>query len=567
MNLKIPSNLKREIISLDGKGYKAYKAFQGKSFSYGSFTVKFEHVQGDSFAQPTRLSISIGMDEAGFLSSLFSDPTRRLALEDHLLRRVSHFTTANKIRVNGSGKSGKVQVQIPGQKILKRSGMLMKGSRLQLIMFAGLPAQGRTILGKECLKLFSEVLPPIWHKSLIASSLDKNELGRAIETLEDYQFLQAELEKNGWATFIANGSNLPRSSGASDIPLSGARTSFKAPEGLKTSLKLPHAGEIEGMPIPKGITLIVGGGFHGKSTLLRSIQDAVYPHVAGDGRERIATLPSAVKIRAEDGRAVSAINLSAFMDHLPGINSTEQFSTQSASGSTSQAVNILEALEAGSELLLMDEDTCATNFMIRDERMQLLVAKAQEPITPFLDRVQEINELFGVSVILVMGGSGDYFDPAGHIITMEEFKPRVVTGEAKRLVIKNPGQRKKETTFPFPPIRKRRWDFSKLKFIKGKKEAQVRTTGLDTLTLGETKIDVRYIEQITEEGQLSLCGWILRQLQFLLNGTDMSFVEGLQKIFAEIEKKEFDGLVPYNDGLQTLPRLQDVMGVINRIRF
>ncbi|MCS5598661.1 MAG: ABC-ATPase domain-containing protein, partial [Rhodospirillales bacterium] len=340
-----------------------------------------------------------------------------------------------------------------------------------------------------------------------------------------------------------------------------------APEGLKKLVELPHAGKIKGMAVPRGITLIVGGGFHGKSTLLRAIQDAVYPHLAGDGRERIATLPSATKIRAEDGRAVSSVNLSAFMSGFPGIHSTEQFSTQSASGSTSQAVNILEALEAGSKLLLMDEDTCATNFMIRDERMQMLVAKANEPITPFLDRIQEVSEFLGVSVILVMGGSGDYFDPADHIITMEEFRPRVVTEEARRLVTKNPGQRKKEITFPFPPICERRWDISGLKFSKGKREAQIRTIGLDTLTLGEVEIDVRYIEQIAEEGQLSLCGWVLRQLQFTLSEFDMSFVEGLQKIFLEIEKKEFDGLVPYNDGLQALPRLQDVMGVINRIRF
>ena len=563
----IPPALKQEILSLDGKGYKAYKFFEGKSFDYGPFTIRFEHVQGDSFAQPTRLSISVALDEAGFPLSLFNNPTRALALEDHLLRRVSHLITVSKIRVKGSGKSGKVQVQVPGQKILKRSGMLVKGSRLQLIMFVGLPAQGRTVLGKECLKLFSEVLPPIWHKSLIASSINEEKLNRAVETLEDYQFLQSELKKNNWVAFVANGSNLPRSSGAKDTPLLGERTIFEAPKGLKKTVELPHAGKTEGMAMPRGITLIVGGGFHGKSTLLRAIQDAVYPHLAGDGRERIATLPNAAKIRAEDGRAVSEVNLSAFMDSLPGIHSTEKFSTQSASGSTSQAVNILEALEVGSKLLLMDEDTCATNFMIRDERMQMLVAKAKEPITPFLDRIQEINEIHGVSVILVMGGSGDYFDPADNVITMENFKPRVVTEEAKRLVKNNPGQRKKETTFPFPPIYERRWDISRLKFSKGKREARIRTTGLDTLTLGEMEIDVRYIEQIAEEGQLSLCGWILRQLQFTLNESDMSFAEGLQKIFLEIEKKEFDGLFPYNDGLQTIPRHQDVMGVINRIRL
>jgi len=566
LKLEIPSALRQEILALDGLGYKAYKALQGKSFSYGSFSVKFEHVQGDSFAQPTRLSVSIEMDKAGFGPSLYSTPTRRLALEDHLLRRVSHFVKTNQIRVNGSGKSGEIQVQIPGQKILKRSGILVEGTKLQLILFAGLPAQGRTILGKECLKIFAEALPPIWHNALLASSFDKNELKRAIENLEDYEFLQVELNKKDWVTFVANGANLPRFSGANDHPLLDGKILFVAPEGLKTSLELPHAGKIEGMFIPKGITLIVGGGFHGKSTLLCAIQDAVYPHIAGDGRERVATLPSAAKVRAEDGRAVREINLSAFMDNLPGVDSTENFSTQFASGSTSQAVNILEAVETGAKLLLMDEDTCATNFMIRDERMQALVAKCNEPITPFLDRVQEINELLAVSVILVMGGSGDYFDWADHIIAMENFKPREVTNEAKRIVMENPGQRKKETNFFFPPVRERRWDLSKLKFSKGKREVQIRTTGLDMLALGETLIDVRYIEQLSEEGQLVLCGWILKRLQSILNGNDMSFIEGLQKIFLEIEKKQFNELIPYNDGLQVLPRLAEVMGVLNRIR-
>ena len=283
MKLKVPSDLRYEILSLDGLGYKAYKALQGKSFIYGPFSVKFEHVQGDSFAQPTRLSVSIEMDEAGFTPSLYSNPIRKLALEDHLLRRVSHFIKTSQVRLNGSGKSGEIQVQIPGQKILKRSGMLVEGTKLQLILFAGLPAQGRTILGKECLKLFAEALPTIWHNSLLASSLDENELRRAIENLEDYEFLQVELNKNDWVTFVANEANLPRFSGASDHPLLDGKIPFAAPEGLKASLELPHAGKIEGMFIPKGITLIVGGGFHGKSTLLRAIQDAVYPHIAGAG--------------------------------------------------------------------------------------------------------------------------------------------------------------------------------------------------------------------------------------------------------------------------------------------
>ena len=563
---EIPQSLKQTLLGLDGRSYKSYKTLQGKSFDFGPFKVRFEHVQGDPFAQPTRLSVSVGMEEAGFDTSQYDTPTKRLALEDHLLRCVRDSIQASTVRVGGSGKSGEVFAQAPGQKVIKRNALLVEGPTLTLILFAGLPAEGRTILGKECVRLFADALPPIWHDSLLASSLDKNKLQRAIATLEDYVSIQEELKRNGWAAFVANGSNLPRTSGASDLPLERGSIAFTAPEGLSASVDLPHAGKVEGMPVPQGITLIVGGGFHGKSTLLRAIQDAVYPHVAGDGRERIATFSNAVKVRAEDGRSVRGVNLSAFMDHLPGIESTEHFSTQSASGSTSQAVNILEAIESGAKLLLMDEDTCATNFMIRDERMQALIAKDMEPITPFIDRIEEIYESLGVSVILVMGGSGDYFAPARHVVAMQDFKPRIVTAEAKRIVMENPGQRKKETAFPFPPIGERCWDLSKLKFSRGKREVVIRTTGLDTLSLGETPVDVRYIEQLMEEGQLSLCGWILKRLQSVLRGNNLSMVEGLRKIFKEMEENGFDTLTPYNDGLQAQPRLQDAMAILNRIR-
>ena len=560
-----PQELLNQITSLNGKGYKSYKNLQGKSFSFDLFQLTFEHVQGDPFAAPSRLSIKIGLETAGFAKTHYENSLRKLALEDHLLREVSQRVQKCKGKVKGSGRSGEVAVQSPGQKIIRRSGMHIKNDSLTLILFAGLPGDGRRVLAEECVKLFSEILPPVWEESLLAKSLDMNRVQRALDTLEDYSALSELLDQNHWASFVADGSLLPRASGISDLPLKKDGVLFSAPEEMSAEVHLPHSGKVRGMPIPLGITLIVGGGFHGKSTLLKAIQDAVYPHVAEDGREGIATQPTAVKIRAEDGRSVQPINISGFMDNLPLIASTKNFSTVSASGSTSQAVNILEAIEAGSSLLLMDEDTCATNFMIRDARMQTLITS--EPITPLVDRIEELHKDLGVSTLLVMGGSGDYFDSADTVIAMDSFQPKLVTAKAKQIVQENPGSRKNETSGPLPEVPMRTRNLSTLDFSRGKKLCVIQTQKLISLILGRTEIDVRYIEHLVEPGQLELCGWILKQLKGMRDtDANVSNSDAIKNILRTIENGELESVAPFNNGLLALPRLQDVMATLNRLR-
>jgi len=567
MNIEVCQPLKEIFRSIDGRSYKSYKILQGKTFQFPPFQIVFEHIQGDPFAFPSRISVSVDLTTAGFSPSFYENGLKRLAFEDHLLRVLHGNIGKARVKIRGSGKSGQVRVQVPGQKILRRNAVLVEGDRLQCILFAGLPADGRRVLGGECLRLFEEILAPLWAQSLLAASLDLAALKRSLDNLEDYMALRKQLDSKGWVAFIADGSVLPRESGVSDRPLETGGIPFQAPTELSAVVELPHAGSVTGMPVPRGITLIVGGGFHGKSTLLRAIQHAVYPHVVGDGRERIATVDSAVKIRAEDGRAVCPVDVSAFMNRLPLVKSTRNFSTQSTSGSTSQAVNILEAIEAGSRFLLLDEDTCATNFMIRDARMQALIAVDKEPITPFIDRVKEIHDAFGVSSLLVMGGSGDYFAPAHFVVSMEEFKPHVMTRRAKEIV-KETGlaERKKEALSSFQPVALRRIDPGKLNFRRGKKDCVIQAQGLLTLTLGTTEVDTRYVEQLVEAGQLETCGWILKQLRDLLTETDCSNFEGLRMIYEEMDRKGLDILTPYNTGLLALPRIQDTLAVLNRLR-
>jgi predicted ABC-class ATPase len=403
-------------------------------------------------------------------------------------------------------------------------------------------------------------------RTLLAASLNINKVNKHLQTLEDYSCLSQLLEKNEWVAFIADGSVLPRVSGISEKPLAEGVVRFRAPEDFFEEVELPHSGKTRGLAIKKGSTLIVGGGFHGKSALLKAIQAAVYPHVPGDGRECMATVASAVKIRAEDGRLVRKIDVSGFMNNLPSIESTKEFSTVSASGSTSQAANILEAIEAGCKLLLMDEDTCAANFMIRDSRMQKLIRSEKEPITPFIDRMEELFSDYGISTILVMGGSGDYFQCADCIIAMDFYLPHLVTKKAKRIFDEFPNDRKNESSGAFPKVLSRKFDEKLLTFARGKKESAIDARGLDYLDLGTNRIDTRYLEQLSEVGQLEACGWILKKLkEELKNGVKSNSVGG-NLVFEQILESGFEYLTPFNNGRLSLPRLQEVLAVFNRLR-
>jgi predicted ABC-class ATPase len=567
MNTSIPEKLKQILLEIDGKGYKAYKKLQSTTWSFSPFQIKFEHVQGDSFAFPSRLSITLSIEDSQILDEFCNTAVRQLALEDFLLRRFHKCVNHIKFRSKGSGKSGLITALEPSQKILKRNAVKVDDHSIRLIHFVGLPANGRNILGTECLFIFNEVLPHLWKETLLAVSLDEEKILNHIQTLENYLALQEELSKNGWVTFVANDSLLPRASGISDLPLEKEGVHFTAPESFSANVKLPHSKSIKGMAIPAGITLIVGGGYHGKSTLLRSIQNAIYPHIPGDGREKIATLNSAVKIRAEDCRSAWDVDISPFMNDLPMVRNTSSFSTLSASGSTSQAVNIIEAIECESKLLLMDEDTCATNFMIRDSRMQSLIHSDKEPITPLIDRIEEIYNNFGISIIIVMGGSGDYFEPAQQVISMDWYRPQLVTNMAKEIAASKPTGRQKENTTPFSIIKNRIIQHQHLNFKRGRRDPVIRARGIHSLDMGEYEIDTHCIEQFAESEQLDMCGWILRRLKTLLQENSKSNIQALKEIFIEIDNEGIDSLTEYETGLLTLPRIQEVSAVLNRIRF
>lgn len=463
----------------------------------------------------------------------------------------------------GSGKSGRITTCRTGQKVLERIAVVFSENKMELRFEMGFPARGRSILADEMIKLLFDTLPKLAEGCLFYNKWDaksRQRLQDAVFLADDQKALREELEKRKLAAFVADGAILPRESGISDLPMKGA-VAFQSPETLRTQIRLPHKGVITGMGIPEGITVIVGGGYHGKSTLLKALEQGVYNHIAGDGREYVLARDYAMKIRAEDGRSVLHTDISMFINHLPNGQDTTDFSTENASGSTSQAANLVEALEAGSRLLLLDEDTSATNFMIRDKVMARLVSDDREPITTLLRHIRSLYERHGVSFVIVVGSSGDYLSVADHVLQMDRYEVKDVT-EAAGIICR---EERIEGQYPagsldFP-------DFTRALKPAGAGRMKMKAMGTDTVMIDRDTVDVRYLEQLADDGQTVglayLMGWILANQRQKTAITSL-----LDDMYRQIEKKGLQAFIPpnYSCGHPVLPRKQELFACLNRYR-
>lgn len=557
-------DLKKKLDKMDGKGYKAYKDLEGE-YEFEKFILYIDHVQGDPFASPSRIRIRVPQNIADFEFSMYNNPSRQVALEDFLIRSV--FEVIKKLpSLKGTGHSGDIYIDKGGQQIIKRSAMVVNKDYVEARLSVGLPAFGRRINSSGAKRIFLEFLPQIVEKGLLKKNLNIQDIWLWVETVEDQDYLRSQLKERGLVAFVADGAILPRESGISDRPLKGGNVvPFESPNSLRVKFQLPNRGEITGMGIPEGVTLIVGGGYHGKSTLLQAIQKGVYNHIPGDGREFVITVADAVKIRAEDGRRIEKVDISPFINNLPNDIDTTRFTTENASGSTSQAANIIEAIEIGTSLLLLDEDTSATNFMIRDARMQKLIAKKEEPITPFIDRVKQLYKDKGISTILVMGGSGDYFDVADCVIKMHDYRPYDVTQEAKKIAKEFKTNRKVEGNSE-PIVIKPRVPLKKGLEIKGKK---IKSKDEDTIKFGYQEIELDYVEQLVDKSQTNAIGEIIRYIADKYVDEKSNIKEILEKVYQDINKKGLDVVSHFygkHPGNLALPRLYEIAAALNRLR-
>lgn len=558
-------DLKKIFMRIDGNGYKAYQDCEG-AYDYVLFTLYLDHAQGDPFASPSRVRVEVATSKAGFPSDLWNSKLKKIALEDYVARQF-FFTTRRVCKGRrGIGNGGLIAIDSGGPEVLRRSSVSIDEKKVEVRFVAGLPASGRTVLGLEAITMFLQEIPQVVEQSLCIRNLKTHELRNHIKVAEDQEVLRRWVEERGLVAFIGNGSMLPRRSGVDDRPLQMYAVNFQSPPELEVEVELPHRGILRGMGIPQGVTLIVGGGFHGKSTLLNAIELGVYNHIPGDGREYVVTSSDTVKIRAEDGRSIEKVTINPFIANLPLKKDTVRFSTENASGSTSQAANIMEAIEMGAKVLLIDEDTSATNFMIRDERMQELVAKEKEPITPFIDKVQKLYKEYGISTILVMGGSGDYFEVADTVIMMDEYRPRCVTQKAKEIAVRHEVKRKNEGGDSFGEFLTRRPSAPSFDASRGKREVKIDAKGLKGILYGEDFIELSYLEQLVDISQTRCIGFLIHYYSTHYVDKSEHLRDGIEKVMRDVEERGFDILLPFMVGNLALPRIYEVAGAINRMR-
>jgi predicted ABC-class ATPase len=553
---------------IDGKGYKAYKDLKGL-YDFSHFVLSIDHVQGDPFALPSRVSIQIPSARAGFPPQFFSSKIRNIALVDFLARELDKAIQKIARGNRGSGKSGLFFIESGQQEVLERNCIEITAEVVEARFLMGLPADGRRILGGQAEEMFCDELISIANQALLYENLPTHSVQQHIDVVEDQEALREQLQEQGLVAFVGNGSILPRRSGVDDHPLAesnaGPVIPFKSPPELEIELSQPNRGAVRGMGIPEGVTLIVGGGFHGKSTLLQALERGVYNHIPGDGREWTVTIHSGVKIRAEDGRHVEKVDISPFITNLPYGKDTLFFSTEKASGSTSQAAHIMEALEVESKLLLIDEDTSATNFIIRDARMQALVTKEKEPITPFVDKVRQLLDHHQVSTILVMGGSGDYLEAADQVIMMDQYRPVVVTDRAQHIIKTFPTTRTAEGGDEFGGLPERRPLAQSFDARRGRRKLKIDAHGLRTILFGTTEVDLAALEQLVDIAQTRAIGAAIfyyadRYAQ------DLPLKEGLQNLMTDLQKGGLDILGPYKTGNLAKPRIFEIAFAINRMR-
>lgn len=577
---------------LDGRGYPGYKDLRG-AYAFEDFTLFIDHVQGDPFAAPSKIRVRVPMEVAGFPPELFAGRIRRMALADFVARAIRSAIRAAAAsgedrRSKGSGKSGLIRIDAGAQEVLERTAVRISPDDdwIEARVEVGLPAAGRRILGGQASELLCDALPRATLAGLRFQSLDADLVTAFVQCIENQEVVRQGLAQRGLIAFVGNGARLPRETGADDRPLQGTDVvPFASPAAFEVCIEVPNpmgsrvsstgTHEWVGMGIRAGVNLIVGGGYHGKSTLLKALERCVYPHIPGDGRETVVSDRGLVKVAAEDGRRIERVDIHGFIDALPGDRNTRAFCSDDASGSTSQAASIVEAIEAGCTGVLLDEDTCATNFMVRDARMQALVHKRHEPITPYVDRVRDLHQTLGISTVLVMGGSGDYFEAADRVIMLRDYGVLDATAQAKRIAKESPGDRQREAKGTIDPPPPRVPVAQSLDASRGRsndrKRVKIDVRTRDAIRYGNSDLDLRGVAQLVDMSQTRAVGLSMHWASEHLMKDGATLTTILDELDSLFDENGLDPLDPiaapeHHPGNLARPRRYEIAAAINRLR-
>lgn len=560
-----------QLKKLDGKSFNSYQKLLEKAFSFDHFHLSFIHIQGSPGAFPASVChLRLKIAHLGLTDDCLSNRPRRIATADYLLRAFRGGVITHARQNRGAHGSGSFQpLDLPPQ-VLERNVIKFDPEIVEIAFRISLPGSpDNRVLGRQATWMFSQELTGIVDtlKAWVAKTAN---LKKHCDVVEDMVVLQNQLARYGLIAYVGDGAILPRQSGVSQAPLKENAVAFYAPDQMAVEVNFINAGRQRGLGIRPGVNVLVGGGFHGKTTLLNALAKGVYPHIPGDGREKVVTHPDAVFVCAEDGRAVNGLDISCFIDKLPGKVDTKNFWTNNASGSTSEAAAIVETVLAGAKLLLIDEDSSATNFLIKDKNMRKLIPR--DPITPLFDRVRELHERFGVSTLIVIGGSSEYLGVAENVIAMQNYLPVCMTDQVRLLALPEPekpvnplmlsDQRRMQANNFNPSYRSRRL----------KKTLSVRIKPLrlqeKVLEYGNEQLDLTKLIALVDPDQVLAVGYALWLARKKFKDRSLSPSDLAGAVHRLIEKEGL-AILSQSDKRPVffaLPRRLELAGAINRLR-
>lgn len=557
--------------TLSGQPFENYAKLRHTSFHRNGYLIRFIHIQGSPGAFPaSTCHLVLKLADLALKNCFLATDARKIATADYLLRAFADGVGAHARQNRGAQGSGSYQpLDLPPQ-VLERNLVRIGPSEVRIAFNISLPgSHDNRILARQALSMFDQELTGIVH-TLKQSIVPNERLANHCDTVEDMVTLQNKLNQYGLVAFVGDGAVLPRQSGVSQAPLKKDAVSFHAPDSLAVEVDLPNAGRIRGLGIRPGVNVVIGGAYQGKSTLLDALCKGVFPHIPGDGRECVAVRSDAVFITAEQGRSVTGVDISGFIEKLPGKADTHAFHTNNASGSTSQAASIVETVQAGAGLLIIDEDSSATNFLIKDDMMRRLIP--EDVMTPFLDRVQELYQRWGVSTLIVVGGSSEYLGVAHHVMAMKDYRPVDMTDRVHRLAM----PKHREPNRPMHIKDQRRvmahsFDPSFHSCRLGKTiPTRIKPLRMQekVLEYGNQQLDLTSLGAIVDPAQVMAIGYALLLARIRFKDAALS-PSGLAAALDEmIDKEGLELLVP-DDGpprMMARPRRLEMAAAINRIR-
>lgn len=367
--------------------------------------------------------------------------------------------------------------------------------------------------------------------------------------------LRAALPAHGLIAFVGDGARLAR--GGDGGPLAGCRP-WRTPRAARTTIDLGTLGRVRGLGIRTGVTAVAGAPYHGKSTLLAALAAGREDHPPGDGRELVVADASALQIQAEDGRRIKRQDLSLFFARLPG-SSPRDFSTTRASGATSMGASLCQGIAAGCRLLLVDEDTAASNFLTIDPLMRRLLGHALDGTTTLLELLPNLARA-GVSTVLVAGSNSLSLAASDRVLLMEHYQPNDASTRVRRMLGRQRTRPSSAITLPVRTIA----DapdclFGPRHFLA------VDANEAERPLIGGMALDLRRsgweLDRALVRGALAAAAWCCR----LADGQPLTMPVLAERYRAFVADHGARGLDPFDTALITVPPWQLVVSVLERM--